>query len=180
MPPGSPESGWTGRHDDMGRLFPASRDGAFAWSAAFVSYVMRIAGAGAGFPYAADHASYIDAAVQADRSGSTTWIVHAERLDRYSPVPGDLVCMGRGEAADLRFDNLPAGHFPGHCDVVVGNTVPGLITVVGGNVNDAVTMKHIPVTSDGRLATPEGIVLDTRYPWLLVLRTGSSGSGPIS
>jgi hypothetical protein len=42
--------------------------------------------------------------------------------------------------------------------------------VIGGNVDDAVTMKHVPVTQDGKLAMPNGQVLDTRYPWMVVLR----------
>jgi len=42
--------------------------------------------------------------------------------------------------------------------------------VVGGNVDDAVTMKHVPVTPDGNLAGADGTVLDTRYPWMVVLR----------
>ena len=51
MNAGAPEAAWTGRHDANGVVFPASEDGTYAWSAAFVSYVMRIAGAGAHFPY---------------------------------------------------------------------------------------------------------------------------------
>ena len=31
-------------------------------------------------------------------------------------------------------------------------------------------MKHVPVTPDGKLATPDGQVVDTRYPWMVVLR----------
>ena len=50
----SPEAAWTGKHDAQGEVFPASVDGDYAWSAAFVSYVMRIAGAARGFPYAAE------------------------------------------------------------------------------------------------------------------------------
>jgi len=42
--------------------------------------------------------------------------------------------------------------------------------VVGGNVDDAVTLKHIPVTPDGKLATPDGSIVDTRYPWMVVIR----------
>ena len=55
MPPGTRESRWTGKHDAEGAVFPAGRDGKYAWSAAFIDYVMRIAGAGDRFPYAADH-----------------------------------------------------------------------------------------------------------------------------
>ena len=31
-------------------------------------------------------------------------------------------------------------------------------------------MNQVPVTADGRLATPDGVVLDTRFPWMAVLR----------
>jgi len=143
---GSAESGWTGKHDATGAVFPPSVDGRFAWSAAFVSYVMRIAGAGARFPYAPDHAAYINAA----RSGGA-WVVTAEPPESYAPIPGDLVCRGRGRAAGLRFEDLPAGPFPSHCDIVVGPPTDGTVAVVGGNVTDAVTLRRLPVLADGRL-----------------------------
>jgi hypothetical protein len=44
------------------------------------------------------------------------------------------------------------------------------ISAVGGNVDHAVTMKHVPVTTDGRLADPSDRVLDARYPWLVIIR----------
>ncbi|HEY4171425.1 MAG TPA: DUF2272 domain-containing protein, partial [Rhodopila sp.] len=40
----------------------------------------------------------------------------------------------------------------------------------GGNVDHAVTMKHIPVAPDGRLAMPNGTLVDTRYDWFVVLQ----------
>ncbi|MDR3538063.1 MAG: DUF2272 domain-containing protein [Acetobacteraceae bacterium] len=180
--PDTLETNWTGMHDSDGNVFPASNDGNFAWSAAFISYVMRIAGAGPNFPYAADHAEYINAAARkagrfinaaAHTAGNadTNWVVTAERPSQYAPRPGDLICMGRVGARSLLFDDLPvAGHFPAHCDIVVDTAVPRQIAVIGGNVDDAVTLKHVPVTTDGKLATPDGAVLDTRYPWMVVLR----------
>ena len=45
-----------------------------------------------------------------------------------------------------------------------------MLSVVGGNVDDAVTVKHVPVTPDGHLAPPGGPPLDGRYPWFVVLR----------
>jgi hypothetical protein len=169
MNAGARESAWTGKHDANGTVFPASQDGDYAWSAAFVSYVMRIAGAGAHFPYSASHSDYIDIAKQQALGQTSGWVITAERPDTYAPQPGDLICLGRGQAGVLTYDQLPAGHFPGHCDIVVDTSVPGQIAVVGGNVDDAVTMKHVPVTPDGKLATPDGKVLDTRYPWMVVL-----------
>src|SRR6185312_5913819 len=157
------EEAWTGKHDENGRLFPASDDGRYAWSAAFVSYVMRIAGAGPRFPYSPTHADYINIAREMSLGQTSGWAITAERPDAYAPRLGDLICTGRGRSGALRFDNLPAGRFPAHCDFVV-QAAPGQLTVVGGNVDDAVTMKHVPTTPDGKLAEPDGTVVDTRYP----------------
>jgi hypothetical protein len=71
----------------------------------------------------------------------------------------------------VRYDDLPTpGLFPSHCDIVVDTSRPGSIKVVGGNVQDSVTMDDVPVTADGRLATPDGVAVDTRFPWMAVLR----------
>lgn len=164
-----PEANWTGKHDANGSEFAASDDARYAWSATFISYVMRIAGAGQRFPYAINHSDYINIAKQNTGGAIPAYAIVAERLDTYAPQPGDLICLGRGRAGNLTYDDLPAGRFPGHCDIVV-LARPGELSVIGGNVDDAVTMKHIPVTADGKLATPDGTVLDSRYPWLTVIR----------
>jgi len=161
---GRKESAWTGKHDDEGNRFPAERDGDYAWSAAFISYVMRSAGAGAGFPYSPAHSTYVNAA----RVGAPQLRVRAERPESYAPRAGDLICMGRAWSKDLRYDDLPS-EFAGHCDLVV-DAAPGTLTVVGGNSDDAVTAKHVPVTDEGTLATPDGQVLDHRYSWFVVIR----------
>ncbi|MBS0562016.1 MAG: DUF2272 domain-containing protein [Proteobacteria bacterium] len=176
---GDPRSGLTGKHNEYGQTFDAKRDGYYAWSAAFVSYVFRIAGAGAAFPYSSNHAEYINAAAEQALGAQTHWIITAERPEAYAPQLGDLICEGRGKSGRLRFDDLPARRFPAHCDIVV-EKAPGQISVIGGNVDDAVTMKHVPVTDDGKLATPDGTVVDTRYPWMAVLRVNYPAAAPIS
>ena len=165
---GTLESRWTGKHDAGGRVFPADRDGDFAWSAAFISYVMRIAAAGDSFPYSPNHSAYIDIARQESRGEVHGYDVTAERPEAYAPQLGDLICTGRAGAVDIVFDDLPAETFPAHCDIVVARA-DGTLSVIGGNVDDAVTMKHVPITADGRLAGPDGVV-DTRYHWFVVLR----------
>ena len=149
-------------------VFPADEDGRYAWSAAFVSYVMRIAGAGARFPYAPAHDTYINRAREMSLGRATGWLITAESPAAYAPQPGDLICMSR-TTVPLSFADLPAGRFPAHCDIVVG-AAPGVLDVVGGNVDDAVTLKHVPVTAAGRLADADGHVQDARYPWFVVLR----------
>ncbi len=162
---GRPERAWTGKHDQLGRVFAPQDDATYAWSAAFISYVMRIAGAGRRFPYSPSHSDYINRA----RAAPAGTVLTAEPLTRYAPELGDLICQGRGAGRDLRFEDLPAGHFPAHCDIVVDRQ-PGQIAAVGGNVDDAVTLKHVPVAPDGLMAGPDGRPLDSRYPWFVVLR----------
>jgi hypothetical protein len=169
MDPDRPERAWTGKHDTSGSVFPPAGDGRYAWSAAFISYVMRIAGAGPRFPYSERHATYINQAWRAAATDDPRWAVRALAPTAYPPQLGDLICFGRGDDRDLRFEDLPAPPFRGHCDVVVGRE-PERLAVIGGNVADAVTLKHVPTTPDGKLAAADGTVLDARYPWFVVIR----------
>ncbi len=166
---GIEQDSWTGKHDADGHEFPAARDENYAWSAAFISYVMRSAGAGPRFPYAIAHATYINIAREMSLEAGDDWALTAEAPEAASAMPGDLICYGRHNARSMRFDELPAGPFTSHCDIVVA-VVPGSLTVVGGNVDDAVTMKHVPTTADGKLAVADGTAVDDRYPWFVLLR----------
>jgi hypothetical protein len=163
------EDAWTGKHDADGDEFDARRADYFAWSAAFISYVMRLAGAGDHFPYAASHYIYINAAARQALGREQGWAITARRPTEYAPALGDIICTGRDRASRMRFDRLPARPFPAHCDIVVA-TAPDELSVVGGNVDAAVTMKHVPVGSNGLLTAPDGSVLDTRYDWFVVLQ----------
>jgi len=69
----------------------------------------------------------------------------------------------------VTFDQLPAGRFPGHCDIVIDRKA-GQLDVIGGNVDNAVAMKYIPVTADGHLAGPDGTVVDPDHNWFVVLK----------
>lgn len=160
---------WTGKHDTFGTVFPPSQDGEYAWSAAFISYIMRTDGAGARFPYSPSHSTYINIAAQMAQGTAQNWAIIAMRPDSYAPQPGDLICTGREAAKTLRFENLPAGAYTSHCDIVVGISAEAL-SVIGGNVDDDVTMKHIPIDSAGRIAAPGNRVYDKRYPWMVVIR----------
>ncbi len=157
---GSRESGWTSKYDEFGQLYQGD---APAWSAAFVSYVMRVAGAGRRFPYSPLHADYINAAVQG------TGVLRAERPEAYAPQPGDLICVARNRTRRMRFEDLSGARFYGHCDIVTVAT-PGQLTTVGGNIDGGVTMKHVPTTSAGLLSDAGGRVVDPRYDWFVVLR----------
>ena len=93
----------SGIHDDYGGEFAPEDHGKYAWSAAFVSYVMRVAVAGSAFPYAADHATYINSAKRMTLATDHGWRVTAERPGSYAPVPENLICHGRDGVASLRY-----------------------------------------------------------------------------
>ena len=157
---GAPSGSWSSRYNESGTEYGNE---APAWSAAFISYVMRTAAAGPGFPYSPLHADYINAAARNEG------VIRAERPESYAAQPGDLICYGRQSARGMRYDDLPTSRFFGHCDVVVA-APPGQLSVIGGNVAGSVTLKHVPTTSTGLLAEPDGQIVDRRYPWFVVLR----------
>ena len=155
---------WTGKHGGDGRPFDFMHDGSYAWSAAFISYVMRVAGAGARFPYSPNHSTYINAAAIGAAAG-----LRARDPALYAPMPGDLICAGRGSSRVIQFHNLPTrDSFPAHCGLVVARQ-SGQISIIGGNVDDAVTLTHVPVGPTGLLAAG-GTLYDTRYAWCVVLQ----------
>jgi hypothetical protein len=168
LPPGHPHRAWTGKHDARGVEYPPDQDGTYAWSAAFVSYVMRMAGAGDRFVYDDVHATYINQAARAALGREPIRAAVAMRPERYVPEVGDLICAGRGEAAHLRFDDLPAPPFPSHCGLVIAREA-GALDVIGGNVADAVTMTRIPTTANGLLVAPDGSSVDRCAYWFVVL-----------
>ena len=163
------EQRWTGKHDENGQEFPLSEDGNYAWSAVFIGYVMRLAGAGNKFVYSIDHADYINAARRHGAGEEPGLAITAEPPESYAPRLGDLICEWRS-GVRVTFADLPTTQrFPSHCDILVGKE-PGLIDGIGGNVNDAVAMEKVPVTADGHLANPDGTILDPDRPWFVVIK----------
>jgi hypothetical protein len=164
LPMGSPDQAWTGMHDARGQVFPASEDGQFAWSAAFIDYVMRMAGAVGRFPYAPDHATYINAARKHDLDDKPNVALDAYPPESYAPQLGDLICEWRAHQR-VTYADLPTNApFPSHCQIVVAAN-PGSLDTIGGNVDNAVALEQIPVTTTGLVADP-----DPDHHWFVVLR----------
>jgi hypothetical protein len=137
-------------------LWPAWRR---AWSAAFVSWVMRRSGSP---DFTADpaHADYLRAALER-RPESVVDVAG------YAPVTGDLVCAGRGsgprDATEfLRRLREESGFFPSHCDIIVEVGADAL-TLIGGNVKNAVVATVTPL-ADGRIPPA------TTRAWAVALR----------
>jgi hypothetical protein len=125
-----------------------------AWSAAFISFVMRAAGVDAReFPPSAAHAFYLDALIaDAERFPATAPFIPHEPGAR-APRVGDLVCADRSASPIRSWRQRAAdgGRFrPTHCDIVV-RVGPGFVEAIGGNVLDAVTLSRFPTDAAGRL-----------------------------
>jgi hypothetical protein len=119
------------------------------WSAAFISWVMRQAGAGNAFRYSGSHAEYV-AAARDNRLANNSNPFKAYRTSEVAPQPGDLVCKRRENG--VTYDNVRRGHLT-HCDVVTAVQGNKLITI-GGNVSDSVKVTEVVVDENGRVTDP--------------------------
>ena len=115
-----------------------------AWSSAFISYLMRMAGAGDDFKYSQSHSQYIAQAVK-NRKENNSKKFKAYRPNEVKVQVGDLVCYPR--QSGVGYDSK-AG-YKSHCDLII--SVQGNIAVgVGGNVSDSVTKNNYAL-KDGKI-----------------------------
>ena len=160
-----------------------------AWSAAFISFVMRGAGVdGREFPPSAAHAFYLDALIgDALRFPATAPFIPHGVTER-APQVGDLICADRSRRplASWRDRLDEAGRFrPMHCDIVV-RVAPGVVESVGGNIRDAVTLSRFASDASGRLLPrPAGeptwfAIMENRLGRLPPWSSPSHNEGPAS
>ena len=115
-----------------------------AWSSAFISYLMRMAGAGDDFKYSQSHSQYIAQAVK-NRKENNSKKFKAYKPNEVKVQVGDLVCYPR--QSGVGYDSK-AG-YKSHCDLIT--SVQGNIAVgIGGNVSDSVTKKNYAL-KDGKI-----------------------------
>jgi hypothetical protein len=129
-----------------------------AWSAAFVSYVMRSAGVDAReFAPSAAHAFYLDAIIRDAREFPAAAPFVPREVAERAPEPGDLICADRSRIPirSWRDRIAEAGQFrPMHCDIVLRRGPTGA-EAVGGNIADAVTVTVYPTDAAGFLLPRE-------------------------
>lgn len=105
------------------------------WSAVFVSWVMRTAGAGNAFAYSRAHRTYVRAARHNRCQNTTANPFWAYRVTEVAPEPGDLVCRNDHITPPATYENIDQPidwHL--HCDIVTVPAQGGRIMVTGGNV----------------------------------------------
>lgn len=120
------------------------------WSAAFISWVAQRAGI-PGFTLSASHYDYVRAA--RSNPGSSPYGYADPRTTKLAQ--GDLLCYVRTRRI-YGFDGLTAlidrggaAGLPMHCDFVVG-TDEGHAYTVGGNVQQAVTLRVLDINANGQ------------------------------
>ena len=133
-----------------------------AWSAAFISFIMRTSGAGKAFVYSEGHIHYIVQSLRDARDSGTKSKFLGRDPTKYAPKVGDLIGAGRESAKNVDFSQVlakygkkavPNGNFmPSHCDIVVSiDPAKKEVKTIGGNVLDTVGEKTWKLKADGTL-----------------------------
>jgi hypothetical protein len=115
-----------------------------AWSSAFISYLMRKAGAGNDFKYSTLHSEYIAESVK-NRKQKNQKKFKAYKPNEVNVEVGDLVCYPR--QSGVTYDS-PSG-YKSHCDLIVSKKKDKAIGF-GGNVSNSVSKKIFPL-KDGKI-----------------------------
>jgi len=144
-----------------------------AWSAAFISYCFKEAGAGARFPYDQNHSKYAAAIGSGSFAG-----LSLEDPATTVLAPGDLIWASRtgddcrtppatfaaAKAELRRIFQGRADTFCSHSDIVVA-VRGGEVDVIGGNVKQAVTRTTYKLDGAGRISDGRrnfiGVIRDT-------------------
>lgn len=116
-----------------------------AWSAAFISFLMRQAGAGTDFKYSASHSTYIVDSIK-NKKQNNDKPFKGYKPNEVKVEVGDLVGFARQNG--VNYDTT--GAYKSHTDLVIGVS-NGYAETIGGNVSNSVTITKVPLTSDGKI-----------------------------
>jgi hypothetical protein len=141
-----------------------------AWSAAFVSFIMRKSGAGQAFFYHEGHIHYVVKAIRDAKIPGTDAKFLGRDPKTQVPKVGDLINAGRGSAKAVTFKTVLGeygkkevdnGNFlPSHSDIVIDvDMAKKRLTTIGGNVEvDTVGKKTWDLKSDGTLVKGPSLI----------------------
>lgn len=121
------------------------------WSAAFISWVMRKAGAGNNFRYSAAHWRYTCSAKK-NKINNNDNPFKAYPVGAVKPEIGDIVCKRRS-LSTANYKNICRGHKT-HGDIIV-LTGKSKIQTIGGNLSDSVSIKQVALNEKGLINDPK-------------------------
>jgi hypothetical protein len=116
-----------------------------AWSAAFISYVMKKSGAGSDWKYSTSHSTYIVDSIK-NRKENNSNPFKGYKPEEVKLEVGDLV----GKARQSGVDYDTKGNYKSHTDIVV-NIKDGIADTIGGNVSDSVYLTKVPIDASGKI-----------------------------
>ena len=129
--------------------------GEHPWSAAFISWIMKVSGAGRHFLYSDRHSDYVRDSIQ-QRELNSKAKFKGYMVDEIKPKVTDLVCKRRlGSTAT--YENVPA-NTPLHCDIITKVNKED-IEVIGGNINNKVDRANLNLDKDGYLNEQDYFVI---------------------
>ncbi|QQO01695.1 DUF2272 domain-containing protein [Pseudomonas sp. SW-3] len=112
------------------------------WSAAFISWVVRKAGAAyANFQFAASHSVFVNNAIKARFTNRLDKPFWGYRITEKQPEIGDIIQRNRGSGTFSYSYAENHSSYNSHSDIVVEVT-PDVARVIGGNVSDTVTLNR--------------------------------------
>jgi len=117
-----------------------------AWSAAYISFLMKESGAGDDFKYSTSHSVYIVDSIN-NRKKNNKNPFKGFKPEEVKVQKGDLVCYGR--QSGVNYDKT--GRYKSHCDIVI-DVDKGNAKTLGGNISNSVSLTNVPLDSDGKIS----------------------------
>lgn len=110
-----------------------------AWSAAFISYIVKKSGAGDQWKYAPSHSVYITDSIK-NRKLNLNKAFKGYKPEEVKLQIGDII--GKPRQAGVNYDTT--GSYKSHTDVVV-NITKDYADTIGGNVSNSVSITRVPL-----------------------------------
>jgi len=131
------------------------------WSAAYICWVVRKAGAAyEGFKHASGHSVFVHNAIKARITGRTDKPFWGYRINEEKPALGDIIQRNRKGKYSFSYAENHL-EYPSHSDIVVEVT-PDVVRVIGGNVGDTVALGTSPqeydLDANGFIQAGQGVI----------------------
>lgn len=122
-------------------------DGSSAWSAAFISYIVKDAAPVPNdFKYSTAHSEYIVSA----RDNNKSWKAYSTKDSNTILQLGDLLCYARNGGTPISIDlkDFPSSQ-SAHCDCVTEIDPGKNAKVIGGNLGNSVSFANVKLNANG-------------------------------
>jgi len=144
--------------EDLDFTFPGLST---AWSAVFVSWSVKKAGATAAqFKFAAAHSRFVFQAIA--NASASTGMFHGRLPSQYPPKLGDILHNNRsGNTFDFAYAKAHKS-YESHSAIVMEVGVDNrgrYLRTIGGNESDSVGMKEVRLGADGRILDQSGLYI---------------------